>query len=200
MQGRVRVELQLPKHAQSVVVAHRGMGEMFGEISLLKHGQATASIVADEDNTILYVLEGKFLDSLFRTEPGLPSRFYCFLATSQASRLRELSNNVGSAKKPEVHASNYIRLSIRQIMENAAFRRILRKFLLKELDEEKRAGAKVDSQVAMRAFDLLNEITQLQAAPESALLLKLAAKTYDIFLAVDEEVPVRVPAPPESLL
>lgn len=189
MQGRVRVELAIPKQAQSVVVAHRGMGEMFGEISLLKHGLATASIIADEENTIMYVLEGSFLDSLFRTEPGLPSRFYCFLATSQAGRLRELSSAAVSATKPEVHASNYTRLSIEQVMANAAWRRIFRKFLNKTVKDELAKGSPdVSTLVEARALELLAEIANVQAAPETTLLLKLAAKTYDAFLATDGEI------------
>jgi serine/threonine protein kinase/CRP-like cAMP-binding protein len=194
MQGRVRVELQLPNEARSVVVAHRGMGDMFGEISLLKHGLATASIIADDENTVLYVLEGSFLDSLFRTEPGLPSRFYCFLATTQASRLRELSAAAVSSTKPEVHASNYARLSIRQVMENPAWRRIFRKFLLKQLDETTAKGGDVArAQLEVRTIELLAEIANITAAPESELLLRLSSKTYEQFLASDGELVDGVP-------
>jgi serine/threonine protein kinase len=179
----------VPKQAQSVVVAHRGSGEMFGEISLLKHGLATASIIADEENTVMYVLEGTSLDALFRTEPGLPSRFYCFLATTQAMRLRELSSTAVSASKPEVHASNYSRLSIEQVMENAAWRRIFRKFLLRALDDVRaKGGATLQAQVDARALELLGEIGAVQAAAESDVLLRLAAKTYDAFLADDGEL------------
>lgn len=185
MQGSVRVELQLPKQAQSVVVAHRGMGEMFGEISLLKHGLATASIIADDEDTVMYVLEGTFLDSLFRTEPGLPSRFYCFLATVQAGRLRELSSAAVSATKPEVHASNYTRLSLEEVMANAAWRRIFRKFLHKTLKDEVAAKGEASdfAQVQLRALELLTECSAVRAAPETAILLKLATRAYNNFLA-----------------
>jgi len=183
MQGSVRVELQIPNQAQSVVVANRGSGEMFGEISLLKLGVATASIIANDEPTVLYILEGAFLDSLFRTEPGLPSRFYCFLATTQAKRLRELSSVAVSATKPEVHAASYARRSIEQIMANAAHRRIYRKFLLREAEQANSSAEPF--KVALRAFDMYISCLDVHVAPDHEAVLRTAKKTFDTYIDQD---------------
>mmetsp|Transcript_18327 Transcript_18327/g.53484 ORF Transcript_18327/g.53484 Transcript_18327/m.53484 type:complete len:868 (+) Transcript_18327:207-2810(+) len=185
MEGRVRVELQIPNQSQSVVVAHRGAGEMFGEISLLKMGVATASIIADSEHTVLYILEGAFLDSLFRTEPGLPSRFYCYLATVQAKRLRELSAVAVSSTKPEVHAASYARRSAAEVLANAAHRRIYRKFLIRETEKPE---PKFEAKQALRAFDLHTAIKEVRAAPDAEQLLRLSTKAYLLFLAVEGDV------------
>ena len=79
VRGTLRVELQLAGQAQAVVVGYRNAGEMLGETSLLKEGRATASIVAEETTTVVCI-EGKSLETLITTHPGLPSRFFCFLA------------------------------------------------------------------------------------------------------------------------
>lgn len=199
MQGRVRVELQLPQQSKSIVVAHRSAGDMFGEISLLKLGHATASIVADDESVVMYILEGQYLDSLFRTEPGLPSRFYCFLATTQASRLKELSASAVSSTKREVHASNYARLTISQVMGNAAYKRIYRKYLVRH---EQEAGDKKQSAAWLHAFELHTEAMAVKVAPDAEQLVKLGNKAYDKFLAADGEVKdgVAVRKAPEETL
>jgi len=184
MQGRVRVELQLPQQSKSIVVAHRSAGDMFGEISLLKLGHATASIVADDDSVVMYILEGQYLDSLFRTEPGLPSRFYCFLATTQANRLKELSASAVSSTKREVHASNYARLTSTQVMSNAAYRRIYRKFLVRH---EQEAQDKRKSAAWLRVLELHAEAITVKSAPDVEQLFKLGSKAYDKFLAAEGE-------------
>ena len=86
VRGTLRVELQLKDQPNAVVVGYRKPGEMFGETSLLKEGVATASIAAHE-NAEVVCIEGAFLEQLFSSHPGLPGRFFCFLAAYQAERL-----------------------------------------------------------------------------------------------------------------
>ena len=62
--------------------------------SLLKGGAATASIVTDSDDAILICIEGSFLEHLFGSNPKLPGRFFAFLASYQAKRLRNLTELV----------------------------------------------------------------------------------------------------------
>eukprot|EP00301_Raphidiophrys_heterophryoidea_P027006 c9435_g1_i1.p1 GENE.c9435_g1_i1~~c9435_g1_i1.p1 ORF type:complete len:1156 (-),score=387.18 c9435_g1_i1:226-3693(-) len=64
------------------------VGEMFGEMSFLQDHPPSASIVSTMDNTLVYNIDKKFVDSLLDLNPELPGRFYKFLATFLASRLR----------------------------------------------------------------------------------------------------------------
>ena len=86
VRGQLRVELRVQGKSQSIVVGYRSAGEMIGETSLLTMGQATASVAAETETTVL-AIEGRGLDKLFETHPELPSRFFCFLASYQAERL-----------------------------------------------------------------------------------------------------------------
>jgi len=61
--------------------------EMFGEISFLEGGAATASVVADSDKVEIYVIEGYFINVLFVRQPGLAGRFYHHLSSLLALRL-----------------------------------------------------------------------------------------------------------------
>uniref|UniRef100_A0A6B2L6K3 Cyclic nucleotide-binding domain-containing protein n=1 Tax=Arcella intermedia TaxID=1963864 RepID=A0A6B2L6K3_9EUKA len=60
---------------------------IFGEISFLEGTPATASVVANEDGTVVRVLEGYFLEVLFNYYPGLSGRFYHYLASVLSTRL-----------------------------------------------------------------------------------------------------------------
>jgi CRP-like cAMP-binding protein len=67
-----------------------GVGELFGEMSFLQGGVASASIVAAQDSTMVYCIDKNFVDSLLdiNANAELPGRFYKFLAHSLAGRLR----------------------------------------------------------------------------------------------------------------
>jgi len=62
---------------------------IFGEISFLEGTDASASVVADENDTVVHVIEGYYLDVLFDYYPGLSGRFYHFLATVLSTRLKQ---------------------------------------------------------------------------------------------------------------
>ena len=74
---------------------------MFGETSLLKSGVATASIAADTE-VVIVCLEGAYLEELFQSSPGLPGRFFCFIAAYEAERLYQLTQSAAESKKPTV--------------------------------------------------------------------------------------------------
>jgi serine/threonine protein kinase/CRP-like cAMP-binding protein len=64
-------------------------GEVFGEISFLEGGKTTASVIADEDGTEIYIIDGGLLKVLFIRQPGLAGRFFNYLATMLSARLKE---------------------------------------------------------------------------------------------------------------
>jgi len=86
-QGRCRVEQQRPEDDSVVTLGVLQPGETFGEISFLQDSQITASVVADEDGVEVYVIEGDYLNDIFNEHPGIPGRFYKYLATLISNRL-----------------------------------------------------------------------------------------------------------------
>eukprot|EP01104_Vermistella_antarctica_P016881 TRINITY_DN5862_c0_g2_i1.p1 TRINITY_DN5862_c0_g2~~TRINITY_DN5862_c0_g2_i1.p1 ORF type:complete len:947 (+),score=249.04 TRINITY_DN5862_c0_g2_i1:250-3090(+) len=63
--------------------------ELFGEISLLQGGPASAFVIAATETVDVLVMEGFTLQLLFGLKPGLSARFYKYLATVLAWRLRQ---------------------------------------------------------------------------------------------------------------
>uniref|UniRef100_A0A7S0JJA9 cGMP-dependent protein kinase n=1 Tax=Calcidiscus leptoporus TaxID=127549 RepID=A0A7S0JJA9_9EUKA len=173
VRGTLRVELQLQGQAQAVVVGYRQAGEMLGETSLLKEGRATASVCADADTTVLCI-EGRSLEQLFSTKPGLPSRFFCFLASYQANRLYKLTQSFADAKKPNVTIPLSLRLSIEEVMGNPAYCGIIRKYLKKTAEEA--SGADHSKWVAsLHAFDFYVYAQDYKDLPEQQMLVSEAS-------------------------
>lgn len=67
-------------------------GEVLGEISFLEGVKTTASVIADEDDTLIYVLEARNLKVTFRRAPALAGRFYEYLASTLSRRLNATQN------------------------------------------------------------------------------------------------------------
>jgi len=63
-------------------------GALFGEMTFLEKGNATASVIAQGDVQI-YIIEGYFINILFVDYPDLAGRFYSYLATVLAQRLSD---------------------------------------------------------------------------------------------------------------
>ena len=150
--GALRVELHLESGSQAVVVGMRRAGEMLGETSLLKEGIATASVAADEDSTVI-ALSGKDLQTLFKQNPKLPSRFYCFLAGYTAERLVQLTETFAdSSKKTIVTAPKHLAsaVTIKYAMWNPAYCGIFQRYLAASLAD-----------AAAERKDMLVEMTNL---------------------------------------
>jgi len=162
IRGRLRVELEIAGQAQAVVVGYRSAGEMLGETSLLKAGKATASLAADEDTTVV-MMEGKPLMQLFAKNPTLPSRFFCFLAVYQAERLFKLTQQFGTAKTDVVASAVGPRVPAKELLGDAAFAGIFRKFLAKGSEQE-----------FVHAFDLYVKAEEFKSIPDKETLIASA--------------------------
>uniref|UniRef100_A0A7S3BPB6 cGMP-dependent protein kinase n=1 Tax=Haptolina ericina TaxID=156174 RepID=A0A7S3BPB6_9EUKA len=131
--GTLRVELKVKGRPQAVVVARRRAGEMFGERTLLLGGVAGASIVVDSDTAVLIRLTEAYLNKLFKSNPELPGKFYCFLATDQAGRLQKLTEEFDSGElvlPPGSKAPS----DIETLINTAAYLSIMQKYVSKRDD------------------------------------------------------------------
>ena len=190
VRGSVRVELQIRDKAQAVIVGYRQAGDMFGETSLLKSGVATASICADSE-AVIVCLEGAYLEELFQSSPGLPGRFFCFIAAYEAERLYQLTQSAADTKKgPQVTASNSVRLGLAEIMANRAFAGVLRKFLASQARPSSPSKASSPSkddptknaEIAIGSFDLIVSEADFQKLPHTAALMRKAVELSSKYL------------------
>lgn len=66
-------------------------GEVFGEITFLEGGGASASVIA-ESHVEYCMIEGHVLQILFEWKPQLAAKFFNFIATTLEKRLKALEN------------------------------------------------------------------------------------------------------------
>ena len=90
-------------------------------------------------------IDGMYLETLFSSHPKLPGRFFAFLASYQAKRLRNLTELV-SKDKHEVAGQHLANVSIEEIFMNPAYMGIFRKFMSKTADDEEPSCARVKDQ------------------------------------------------------
>ena len=185
VRGTVRVELQIKDKAKAVVVGYRQAGEMFGETSLLKSGVATASIAADSE-AVIVCLEGAYLEELFQSSPGLPGRFFCFIAAYEAERLYQLTRSAAEGKATTVTASSGMRVAFSEVTANTAFSGVLRKWLASEASTTKGNGGGDDTKnpdVALASFDLIAAEKDFAVLPNAAALMRTATTLVEKHLS-----------------
>jgi len=88
--GSCRIEKLVPgSDEENVVLGVLHPGELFGEITFLTEGVASASVVA-EDDVELYFIDGSYLkDELFLSHPQLVVRFYHYLCRILSARIAQ---------------------------------------------------------------------------------------------------------------
>jgi len=69
-------------------IAQIGPGEICGDMAFLEHGEASATVIAEED-VEAFAVHWSALEDLFGLYPHLASRFYRSLAVSLSRRLRQ---------------------------------------------------------------------------------------------------------------
>jgi len=77
-------------------------GSLFGEMTFLEKGKATASVVTEGEDVSVYVIEGYFINILFVDHPHLAGRFYSYLCSILAMRLSDRESQIqkeGAARK-----------------------------------------------------------------------------------------------------
>jgi extracellular factor (EF) 3-hydroxypalmitic acid methyl ester biosynthesis protein len=87
--GFVRVERAYL--GRGIAIARGGPGDIFGEMSFLEGGGASASVVADEYVEV-DVIEGADVNTLLASVPGFATRFYQSLAVRLSERLAETTS------------------------------------------------------------------------------------------------------------
>lgn len=85
-----------------MALAEGSTDNLFGEISFLEGGKASASVVCDKDDTKVAIIEGYWLDVLFQYYPELSGRFYHYLANVLSKRLKQRENAQHNAPAQQI--------------------------------------------------------------------------------------------------
>mmetsp|Transcript_20399 Transcript_20399/g.22660 ORF Transcript_20399/g.22660 Transcript_20399/m.22660 type:complete len:173 (+) Transcript_20399:589-1107(+) len=82
-------------------------GSMFGEISYLNPSEknASASIIASKDDTMVNCIEKYYLEILFEYYPSMEARFYHYLAHILSTRIKQREEGQSESKQSEEVAS-----------------------------------------------------------------------------------------------
>jgi len=86
-QGQVEV-LKRDSEGEMQTALFLGEGQVFGELALLDQGLRTATIVADDDPTILYTLQRDTFEGLCHSDTALGYQMMRNLALDMAFKLR----------------------------------------------------------------------------------------------------------------
>jgi CRP-like cAMP-binding protein len=89
--------VQVTRGDRKMEIATLGPGEVCGDMSFLMKTLTSAAVVAKEE-LVADEMDGKELDALFESFPGVGLRFYHSLAVVLARRLRDTSNTLAGTK------------------------------------------------------------------------------------------------------
>jgi CRP-like cAMP-binding protein len=91
---RGEASVELAGSSSRSILASLGPDDICGEISFLEQSQASATVIASEEEVEVDEIEGHELRAMFVAFPGLASRFYLSLAMILAQRLRVTSREL----------------------------------------------------------------------------------------------------------
>jgi len=92
-----RASVQMTRGDQRKEIATLEPGEICGDMSFITKSETSATVVAKEE-LVADELDGKELEKLFESFPGVGLRFYHSLAVVLARRLRDTSATLARAK------------------------------------------------------------------------------------------------------
>lgn len=75
-----------------------GADNLFGEISFLEGGKASASVVCNKDDTSIAIIEDYWLDVIFQYYPEIAGKFYHYLANVLSKRLKQRESAAAAAQ------------------------------------------------------------------------------------------------------
>ena len=84
--GKVSVHVKTEKARSLVQVAQLGPGEVFGETSIMEMGTASATIKADEDGTLLFIIPQDAFRVVLESNPEFRARAEALIATRKQAK------------------------------------------------------------------------------------------------------------------
>ena len=78
----------------AIELSRHGPGEIFGDMSFVEGQAASASVVAGDEEVLVFIIHHDHISTLMGQNPAFAARFYQSLAEILSRRLRETTNLV----------------------------------------------------------------------------------------------------------
>ncbi len=88
------VKVQRDHEGFAIELSRHGAGEIFGDMSFIEGQAASASVIAGEEEVLVFIITHAHISTLMGQNPAFAARFYQSLADVLSRRLRETSNLV----------------------------------------------------------------------------------------------------------
>ena len=88
------VKVQRDHDGFAIELSRHGPGEIFGDMSFIEGQAASASVIAGEEEVLVFIITHAHVSSLMGQNPAFAARFYQSLAEILSRRLRETTNLV----------------------------------------------------------------------------------------------------------
>ena len=88
------VKVQRDHEGFAIELSRHGAGEIFGDMSFIEGQAASASVVAGDEEVLVFIVHHNHVSNLMGQNPAFAARFYQSLAEILSRRLRETTNLV----------------------------------------------------------------------------------------------------------
>jgi len=88
------VKVQRDHDGFAIELSRHGPGEIFGDMSFIEGQAASASVVAGEEEVLVFIVHHAHVSTLMGQNPAFAARFYQSLAEILSRRLRETTSLV----------------------------------------------------------------------------------------------------------
>jgi CRP-like cAMP-binding protein len=88
------VKVQRDHEGFAIELSRHGQGEIFGDMSFLEGQPASATVIAGDEEVLVFIVTHAHIATLMGQNPAFAARFYQSLAEILSRRLRETTNLV----------------------------------------------------------------------------------------------------------
>ena len=88
------VKVQRDHEGFAIELSRHGAGEILGDMSFIEGQAASASVVAGDEEVLVFIIHHSHISTLMGQNPAFAARFYQSLAEILSRHLRETSNLV----------------------------------------------------------------------------------------------------------
>jgi len=88
------VKVQRDHEGFAIELSRHGVGEIFGDMSFIEGQAASASVIAGDEEVLVFIITHNHVSTLMGQNPAFAARFYQSLAEILSRRLRETTNLV----------------------------------------------------------------------------------------------------------
>jgi len=167
VRGNGKILMDVPGRPTARVVGSCGPGNILGEISMLLGSLPTGFVIVESDEAIIVRFPHKQLNAIFDSNALLAGKFYSFLATRQAEKLRRVT----AQEQMDLHVPEGTKAprSLNDLAANRAFLLIFSKFL----------SSLPNAEEMLPLIELVYAVRELWEEPDAVVVNELLRAIYN---------------------